>query len=173
MSALQVARATIPALALILAAWSTAGCTIGPRYVRPADPTQTGYLPPANAIPSASTQPTDAITAVGPHVLMGIGPSERWWALLGSADIDALVMRALQNNQSLAAAKAHLAAAQEHLRAARGAWSADGTSLVLEVQTLGGDDVARVTLVFGDRTVEVSADYAGGFKVKREGRADD
>jgi CubicO group peptidase (beta-lactamase class C family) len=59
------------------------------------------------------------------------------------------------------------------LSAARGAWSADGSSLVLEVQTLGGDDVARVTLVFGDRTVEVRADYAGGFKVKLEGRADD
>ncbi|HTG22953.1 MAG TPA: hypothetical protein VK681_23130, partial [Reyranella sp.] len=57
--------------------------------------------------------------------------------------------------------------------AARGAWSADGTSLVLEVQSLGGDDVARVTLVFGDRTVELSADYAGGFKVKLEGRAND
>jgi CubicO group peptidase (beta-lactamase class C family) len=59
------------------------------------------------------------------------------------------------------------------LSAARGTWSADGTSLVLEVQTLGNDDVARVTLVFGDRTVELSADYAGGFKVKLEGRADD
>jgi hypothetical protein len=31
----------------------------------------------------------------------------------------------------------------------------------------------RVTLVFGDRTVDLSADYAGGFKVKLEGRADD
>ena len=59
------------------------------------------------------------------------------------------------------------------LSAARGAWSADGTSLVLEVQTLGGDDVARVTLVFGDRTVELSADYAGGFRLKLQGRTDD
>ena len=59
------------------------------------------------------------------------------------------------------------------LSAARGAWSADGTSLVLELQSLGNDDVARVTLVFGDRTVELSVDYAGGFKVKLEGRADD
>jgi CubicO group peptidase (beta-lactamase class C family) len=57
--------------------------------------------------------------------------------------------------------------------AARGAWSADGTSLVLEVQSLGGDDVARVTLVFGDRTVELSADYAGGFRLKLQGRTDD
>jgi NodT family efflux transporter outer membrane factor (OMF) lipoprotein len=53
---------------------------------------------------------------------MGKGPPQRWWTLLGSADIDRLVIQALQNNQSLAGAKAHLAAAREHLRAARGAW---------------------------------------------------
>jgi hypothetical protein len=41
------------------------------------------------------------------------------------------------------------------------------------VRTLGGDDVARVTLVFGDRTVELSADYAGGFRLKLQGRTDD
>ena len=56
---------------------------------------------------------------------------------------------------------------------ARGAWSADGTSLVLEVQTLGGDDAVRVTLVFSDRIVELSADYAGGFRLKLQGRTDD
>jgi NodT family efflux transporter outer membrane factor (OMF) lipoprotein len=53
---------------------------------------------------------------------MGNGPPQRWWTLLGSPDINNLVMRALLNNQTLAAAKSHLAAAQEHLRAARGAW---------------------------------------------------
>jgi CubicO group peptidase (beta-lactamase class C family) len=57
--------------------------------------------------------------------------------------------------------------------AARGTWSADGKSLVLEVQTLGNDDDARVTLLFADKTVELSFGSAGGFKVKLEGRADD
>ena len=57
--------------------------------------------------------------------------------------------------------------------AARGAWSADGASLVLQVQTLGNDDVARVTLVFGDKTLELSAEWAGGFKAKAQGRAED
>jgi hypothetical protein len=57
--------------------------------------------------------------------------------------------------------------------AARGAWSADGASLVLQVQTLGNDDVARVTLVFGDKTLELSAEWAGGFKTKAQGRAED
>jgi hypothetical protein len=57
--------------------------------------------------------------------------------------------------------------------AARGAWSADGASFVLEVQTLGNDDVARVTFVFGDKTVELNVESAGGFRAKLEGRAAD
>jgi CubicO group peptidase (beta-lactamase class C family) len=57
--------------------------------------------------------------------------------------------------------------------AARGAWSADGTSLVLEVQTLGNDDLARVTHVFDDKAVELSIEWASGFKAKVQGRADD
>jgi hypothetical protein len=56
--------------------------------------------------------------------------------------------------------------------AARGAWSADGTSLVLEIQTLGNDDVGRVTHVFGDKTIELSIEWANGFRAKLEGRAD-
>ncbi len=54
--------------------------------------------------------------------------------------------------------------------AARGAWSADGKSLVLEVQTLGNDDVARVTHVFGDRTVDLSIEWTNGFRANVQGR---
>ena len=56
--------------------------------------------------------------------------------------------------------------------AARGAWSADGTSLVLEVQTLGNDDVARVTHVFGEGTVQTSFDFPSGYWVTMQGQAD-
>jgi hypothetical protein len=58
------------------------------------------------------------------------------------------------------------------LSAARGAWSADGASLVLEVQTLGNDDEARATFVFSDKTVELSVEWAGGFRAKVQGRAE-
>jgi CubicO group peptidase (beta-lactamase class C family) len=57
--------------------------------------------------------------------------------------------------------------------AARGAWSADGMSFVLEVQALGNDDVARVTHVFGDKTIELSIESASGFRAKTQGRAED
>lgn len=106
----------IAVLVFSLATWAATGCTTGPRYVRPQDPTQTQYLPPE----SAQLAVNGAVAA--PHVTLGNGPPQRWWTLLGSADIDSLVIRALQNNQSLAAAEAHLAAAREHLRAANGAW---------------------------------------------------
>jgi hypothetical protein len=57
--------------------------------------------------------------------------------------------------------------------AARGAWSDDGKSLVLEVQTLGNDDAARLTYVFDGKTVELNFEMALGFKLKLQGRADD
>jgi NodT family efflux transporter outer membrane factor (OMF) lipoprotein len=176
MSAPRAASATIPALTLFLAAWSTAGCTVGPRYVRPADPTQTRYLPPSSAIPSASTQPTDATATVGPHVSMGDGPPACWWTVLGSADINSLVVRALQNNQSLAAAKAHLAAAQEHLRAARGAWyprvdAAAGVQRTRFGATVLGPlakDFPSFTAYAAGAEVSYNFDFFGGTKSRVE-----
>ncbi len=57
--------------------------------------------------------------------------------------------------------------------AARGTWSADGTSLVLEAQTPGNDDATRVTHVFGDKTIELTIERASGFTTKVQGRAED
>jgi CubicO group peptidase (beta-lactamase class C family) len=57
--------------------------------------------------------------------------------------------------------------------AARGAWSADGEKLIMEVQTLGNDDAARVTFAFADKAVEVTYDLAIGYKVTLKGRTDD
>ena len=57
--------------------------------------------------------------------------------------------------------------------AARGAWSADGKSLVLEVQTLGNDDATRLTFAFADKTVEVTCELAFGFKTTLKGRTDE
>ena len=56
--------------------------------------------------------------------------------------------------------------------AARGTWSADGASLHMEVQTLGGDDAARLTFAFADKAVEVTYEAAVGFKTILKGRTD-
>ena len=59
------------------------------------------------------------------------------------------------------------------LSAARGKWLSDGTTLVIETQTLGNDDAARATHLFSDRTVEVTFESAFGYKTTLKGRIDD
>jgi NodT family efflux transporter outer membrane factor (OMF) lipoprotein len=110
---LRKARAVTGLLASII----TAGCATPVAYVRPSDPSQTGYVQPA----VASAPLTGAAPDV-PHVSFGDGPPGAWWTLLRSEQIDRLVSQALANNQSLVSAEAHLAAARERIRAAQGAW---------------------------------------------------
>jgi NodT family efflux transporter outer membrane factor (OMF) lipoprotein len=102
--------------ALLLGACLASGCAVGPRYTRPADPVQTEYIKPQ------TSHIAGAESGAVPHISLGSGPPDQWWTLLRSPEIDRLVRQALQNNQSVAGAKAHLAAARERLRAARGAW---------------------------------------------------
>ena len=95
---------------LFFAALLASGCASGDRYVRPADPPQTRYIQTPTQVESA------------PPVSLGEEPPDAWWSLLGSDQVNQLVLLALKNNQSLAGARAHLAAARERIRAARGAW---------------------------------------------------
>lgn len=57
--------------------------------------------------------------------------------------------------------------------AARGVWLADGKSLVVDIQTPGNDDAARLTHVFDGKAVDVSVESAGGLKLRLRGHADD
>ena len=57
--------------------------------------------------------------------------------------------------------------------AARGAWQADGKSLVIDAQTLGNDDACRITHVFDGKMLDLHFNWAVGFKLKLQGRADD
>jgi NodT family efflux transporter outer membrane factor (OMF) lipoprotein len=103
-------------LTLLLGVFLASGCATGGRYTRPADPVQTEYVKPETS-PLAGAEP-----AAVQHISLGSGPPDEWWTLLRSPEIDRLVRLALQNNQSIVSAKAHLAAARERVRAARGAW---------------------------------------------------
>ena len=81
-----------------------AGCTSGPDFARPAPPPpQAGYGEDGSG-----------------RAALGEGPGERWWAAFGSAELDALVDRAIANNNSLAASRATLERARAHLRAVVG-----------------------------------------------------
>ena len=93
------------------AAFALAGCTVGPDFVRPAAPSQTGYLAPGDH--ALGQMP-------GPVAVAGAGPERAWWTAFGSPALDALVTRAIAHNASLEASNATLAAAHEQVTAVRG-----------------------------------------------------
>jgi NodT family efflux transporter outer membrane factor (OMF) lipoprotein len=107
------------ALTVLVTAVLGSGCASRIAYVRPADPSQTQYAQTPVGVKTSVPGPTDESI---PQVSFGEGPPDAWWTLLGSEQINRLVSLALENNQSLASAQAHLAAARERIRAARGAW---------------------------------------------------
>ncbi|MET0364706.1 MAG: efflux transporter outer membrane subunit, partial [Sphingobium sp.] len=86
-----------------------AGCTtVGPDFERPAAPVSDGYA-------AAGKAPRGA-----PSATPGEGPQIGWWKAFGSAELDALVDRAMANNQSLAASNATLARARTRIEAVAG-----------------------------------------------------
>ena len=92
-----------PALAAALSA-----CAVGPDFHTPAAPPERAYTP----------QP---ITVAGEQSLAPSPVDAHWWRLFGSAELDALVDRALAANTDLAATRAALKAARESWLASRGA----------------------------------------------------
>ena len=100
------------AIAVAAAVGMLAGCTVGPDFTPPS-------APGASAYRSAADKQQAAVAGT-PDVDQGAGPSLRWWTAFGSADLDALVDRAIAHNASLEASNATLAAAREQVAAARG-----------------------------------------------------
>jgi NodT family efflux transporter outer membrane factor (OMF) lipoprotein len=92
-----------------------AGCMVGPKFVSPAAPADSTYTgSPAADLGSAG--PVDHEQ----HLLLGAAPDPRWWTSMHSVDLDRIVLLALENNHTLAAARASLARAAEGVAAANG-----------------------------------------------------
>jgi NodT family efflux transporter outer membrane factor (OMF) lipoprotein len=96
-------RRTIPLVALLLA--FSAGCTVGPRYSRPAAPTP---APDAwkTQPPWEQAAPKDSI------------PKGAWWQIFHDPALDAYEQQLLQANQSLEAARDRLTQARSLARVA-------------------------------------------------------
>lgn len=109
----------VGALTVLVTVVLVGGCASRVAYVRPVDPAQTQYAQPSTAAKTSANGRGDVNI---PQVSFGKGGPDTWWTLLGSEQINRLVSLALENNQSLAGAQAHLAAARERIRGARGAW---------------------------------------------------
>lgn len=93
---------------LLLALTLIAGCTAGPDFERPSAEVSGGYAPTGKAPRSA------------PVAVPGEGPEQEWWTSFGSPQLDALVDRAMANNQSLKAADATLLRARARIDAVAG-----------------------------------------------------
>ena len=95
-----------------LAAFATSlvmtGCAVGPNYHRPP-------LSPAAGYGSATSPVSEA-----PQLQLGGDVSAEWWRTFHCAALDALVAEALNNNQTITAARAALKAAHETVLAQKG-----------------------------------------------------
>jgi NodT family efflux transporter outer membrane factor (OMF) lipoprotein len=135
-----------------------AACAVGPNFVKPAAPSDPGYLPGGQP-PVAGSAGDEArqTFVVGDRITQG------WWGLFGSRDLDALVRRALANNQSLAAARATLAQAREASIQARGGLypQADFSGSVARLRTsLLPEGVNQLGPVTNDFAFGPSVSYA-------------
>jgi NodT family efflux transporter outer membrane factor (OMF) lipoprotein len=95
-----------------------AGCAVGPDFRRPEPPAASTYLPAA--------QPSATVAAKGPGGTVqrfepGTDIPSEWWSLFRSESLDRLVRIALEENPTLAQARARLAQAREDLNARSGA----------------------------------------------------
>ena len=112
-------RRAIPAFLAAVAAALLAGCVVGPEFTSPAAPPDAGrYTARHLAIEDAS--PRDPLAQ---RVEPGAKLDREWWRLFGSAELDALVLRAIDNNRTLAAAAANVDEARELVAAQSGARS--------------------------------------------------
>jgi len=95
-----------PAITVLLALlWTAAGCTVGPRYSRPAAP--------APAPDAWKTQPPWERAAPKDAI-----PKGAWWQVFNDPALDAYEQQLLKANQSLEAARDHLSQARSLARVA-------------------------------------------------------
>ena len=108
---------TLPAGARVLplVALLTAGCAVGPDFVRPAAPSMTGYETEPIALP-APGDPDPAQRFTGDAI------ARQWWQLFQSPALDEVLALAVADNPTLASARATLAQAEEVVIVARAAY---------------------------------------------------
>ncbi len=104
-----------------------AACAVGPNFKAPPAPHNAGFAPPGQ-MPAATTA-TDTAGGQAQRFVDGMDIPGQWWTLFQSAELNALIDRALANSPTLQAAQAALRQANEIAAAQRGSYypSVSGT----------------------------------------------
>src|SRR5271170_2664379 len=112
-------RTTGPAASAVIAGL-LASCAVGPNFKTPEAPKDARFVP-------AGVLPAQTATAALPggeaqRFVDGLDIPGQWWTLFKSAELNALIDRALKNSPTLESAQAALRQANENLAAQRGAY---------------------------------------------------
>jgi NodT family efflux transporter outer membrane factor (OMF) lipoprotein len=147
-------------LGTIAIALAVGGCTVGPDFLRPAAPTDTGYTPEPLATQTASvnTRGGEAQHFVTQRDIPG-----DWWTLFHSAPLNRLIEQSLRANPDLDAAQAALRQAQENVYAGEGAlFPSASLSIQAQKQRFSGASFGQpgVHTTFGLVTPTLNISYA-------------
>ena len=105
-----------------------AACAVGPNFKAPAAPRNAGFAPAGQIAPKTTAAPLPGGEAQ--RFVDGMDIPGQWWTLFQSAQLNALIERALKNSPTLQAAQAALRQANETAAAQRGSYypSVSGTA---------------------------------------------
>src|SRR5882762_2960305 len=104
-----------------------AACAVGPNFKAPEAPPNAGFAPAGQIAPE--TAATALPGGQAQRFVDGMDIPGQWWTLFQSAQLNALIERALKNSPTLQAAQAALRQANETVAAQRGSYypSVSGT----------------------------------------------
>src|SRR5258708_15712344 len=88
-----------------------AACAVGPNFKAPEAPRNAGFAPPGQIAPETTAAPLPGGQAQ--RFVDGMDIPGQWWTLFQSAQLNALIERALKNSPTLQAAQAALRQANE------------------------------------------------------------
>ncbi len=169
----------LPAVGLTLCIAVGGGCAVGPDFIPPAPPPTDRY--------TSEAQPADPVPADGQvqHFSPGTVLPADWWRLFKSAQLDAVVGKAVADNPTLQASEATLRESQDSLRAGDGVFypqiqggasafrertaaSQNGAGTpgrIFNLITLSGTISYAIDVFGGERraveSLQAQADYAG------------
>jgi len=150
----------IAALHAIAVALAVGGCTVGPDFLRPSPPQDTGYTPEPLAVRTASVR---ARGGEAQHLLPDRDIPGDWWTLFRSASLNRLIEQSLRSNPDLDAAQAALRQAQENVYAGEGAlYPSASLGIQAEKQRFSGASFGQPSqhAVFGLVTPSLNVSYA-------------